>query len=58
LRRKIALELNQGIVVDQKTNITYKILELTSEVRSKTAEYRRLKSLLFDLSNEIELYIG
>lgn len=58
LRRKIALELNQGVVVDQKTSITYKILELTSEVRSKTVEYRLLKSLLFDLSNEIELHIG
>jgi hypothetical protein len=54
LRRKSALVQNRGDMVDQKTNITYKILELTSEVRSKTVEYQRLKSLLFDLSDEIK----
>jgi uncharacterized protein involved in exopolysaccharide biosynthesis len=54
LRRKSALVQNRGVMVDQKTDITYKILELTSEVRTKTVEYRRLKSLLFDLSDEIK----
>jgi hypothetical protein len=56
-KRKRAFALTKGTLKNQKNGITYKILELKSEVSSKRIECQRLKSLLLDQSAEMKSYI-